>query len=100
MTKRLPHGVPGQVNIYVLDKDSDITGHGAHNRILVFGHKDGTITAREDVRGLPFSTEEQRRKVLNGWQRQHPRNSRLKLIHQEYGGDSIEHIYRAEGGVA
>jgi hypothetical protein len=97
-----PHGVEGQINIFVLDKDSDITGYGKHNRLLVFRGtgKDGfTITVREDIRGLPLSTEDDRRAVLMGWQRMHPRGQRLDYVssvrYDAYDAwESIEHTYQ------
>lgn len=96
--RRDPHGVPGQVNIYVLDVDSEITGYGAHNPLLVF--LDGTsIDIREDLRGLPLSTDKQRRAVANGRRRMHPRRTRLEFVSssEPYGPpdrQSIEHVYR------
>lgn len=75
------HGVPGQLNGYVLDIESDITGYGKHNRLLVSGHPDGRqITVREDRRGLPNSEECDRQKVLHGWQRSHPKGKTLRLV--------------------
>lgn len=99
-----PHGIAGQVNIYILDVDSDITGYGAHNRLLVFGD---TIvrtqyTVREDLRGLPLSTEAQRRTVLNGWQRLHGRRVKLVYVSScapyrvKTGGESIDHTYTVQ----
>jgi len=94
------HNVAGQVNVYVLDVDSDITGKGRHNRLLVFrgtndeGH---IVTIREDLRGLPLSSDADRRKVSNGWQRMHPVGSRLEYVGSEQYtnrlGESIEHTY-------
>jgi len=31
-----PHGVLGQLNVRTLDVDSDVTGFGKHNRLVVF----------------------------------------------------------------
>lgn len=98
---REPHGVTGQLNIYLLDIGSDITGHGKHNRVLVSQDQhDQTIIAREDRSGLPLSTDVQRRKVMNGWQRMHKVG--VKLVHVRstqhrggLGGESIEHAYKA-----
>lgn len=36
MENKKPHGVAGQVNIYTLDKDSVITAHGQHARVVAF----------------------------------------------------------------
>ena len=77
-----PHGVSGQLNVYVLDKDSPITGYGAHNRLLVFqdARQSARVTIREDIRGLPLSTEAQRQKVAAGYQRMHARGERLTFV--------------------
>lgn len=92
-----PHGVAGQINICVLDKDSDITGFGKHNRLLVFGSQ-RSITLREDIRGLPLSTEDDRKKCLNSWQRLHPKGITLEwessVEYEGHQGRSIEHSYR------
>lgn len=90
------------VNIHLPDRHSDITGHGRHNRLLVFLDRDGqTVTIREDLSGLPLSTPEDRRKVTRGWQRMHPRGSRLVFVatsDRYWSGDrsweSIDHTYR------
>lgn len=79
---KVPHGVPGQLNICVLDTDSDVTDYGRHNRLIVMGDlgpgdKVVSVTIREDLRGLPLSTEEDRMRVAMGWQRQHPQRTRL-----------------------
>lgn len=76
-----PHGVPHQFNTCVLDVDSDVTGYGKHNRIAVFySRQDQTIEAREDLIGLPLSTKLQRRKVMMGWQRMHPKGTKLTHV--------------------
>ncbi len=98
------HGEPGHLNVVVRDQDSDATGYGAHNRLVVHGSLDGgTIYVREDLipeRPLPLSTDEQRRKVANGWRRLHPRGARLRLVSSApyYNGRSvsIEHEYAVE----
>ncbi len=97
------HGVPGQVNVMVLDVDSDITSYGRHNRLLVFrgtGDESHLITVREDMRGLPMSTDDDRRRAARGWQRLHPVGTRLVHVgSEEYdamGGRSVEHVYRIE----
>lgn len=95
------HGVPGQLNVVVLDVDSSVTNYGRHNRCVVMRDvaKPSEITVREDLRGLPLTTDADRRRVANGWQRLHPRGSRL--VHESSTryttpgfGESIEHIYR------
>jgi hypothetical protein len=94
------HGIPGQLNVYVTDVDSDVTGFGLHNRIVVLGGK-VDIIAREDLRGLPLSTDAQRRKVLDGWQRQHPRDTQLgyrgSTRYAVATGESIDHCYQING---
>lgn len=81
LEQRIPHGVSGQFNIFVLDRESDVTGYGEHNRLVVFGNPDNIqITLRGDSIGLPSASEKQRQKVLNGWQRQHPRGTTLQLV--------------------
>lgn len=94
----VPHGVPGQINVCVLDKESEITGFGKHNRLLVFGSlNEPVVTVREDIKGLPLSTEVDRKKVLCGWQRLHPRGKTLVLVssveYQSGLGQAIEHTY-------
>lgn len=88
--------IAGQLNIYVLDIDSDHTGFGKHNRLVVFGNpKQHRVEIREDLRGLPLSTEHDRQKFARGWTRQHPRNRRLRYIESipDVRGRSIEHVY-------
>ena len=93
--KHEPHGVPGQCNIYTLDVDSEITSFGKHNRLLVFGNRDGTVTIREDLReDLPLSTEVDRQRAAKGYQRIHPRFSRLHPIGTDTGERAIEHHYQ------
>jgi hypothetical protein len=103
----IPHGQPNNINICTLDVDSDITSHAQHNRLLVCGHYERgamALTVREDIlHGLPMSTEEQRRKVMNGWQRLHARNVRLQYVstsERYFGGDaaweSIDHVYHVK----
>lgn len=54
-------GVPGQINVYVLDVESDITTFGNHNRLLVFHNSESNqVEIREDEIGLPSSAEEDR----------------------------------------
>ena len=104
-----PHGVPGQLNALVLDVDSEVTSYGRHNRLVVFGPsitqpvegERNVVTVREDVRpGLPMSTEEDRRRVASGFQRMHPKGTRL--VHQSSEpydgrlGPCVEHTYRWE----
>jgi len=91
-----PHGEEGHLNIYTKDQDSDVTGFGRHNRLIVFGDvKDSTVEIREDIRwDLPLSTEAQRKKVYLGWQRQHPKETTLRYIGSEQVSDSIYHDYQ------
>jgi len=94
-----PYGVPGQINIYVLDVDSEITSYGKHNRLLVFlDRASNQIEIREDNRGLPASTEAYRRKIANGDQRMHPKNTRLTYLRSEQSDSqkSIWHYYAIE----
>ena len=96
------HGQENHLNVRVLDEESDCTGYGAHNRLVVFGDVAGPgITIREDTwRGYPMSTEEQRRKVAMGWSRLHPKGTRLRYLGTDpepFGPfASIEHSYIAE----
>lgn len=98
------HNVAGQLNAYVLDIESAVTGHGAHNRLVVFGPglSDGPrdqIYIREDLRGLPLSTDAQRRAVaLHPSHRMHPAGRRLAHVSssEPYDtrlGQSIDHVY-------
>lgn len=94
MRERQRHGLSGQINAYIRDIDSDITGFGKHNRLIVFGDLEGkSVTIREDLRGLPMSTERDRRKIVNGWVRQHPRGSKLVYVTSEGFGNSVFHEY-------
>jgi len=97
-----PHGVPGQFNVCVLDKDSDVTSFGKHNRLAVFLDRSaGSIEIREDDIGLPWSTEADRQKVAcRTYQRLHPKNSRITFQRREESpsGKNIWHIYRIDGG--
>lgn len=98
---RQPHNVPGQFNIYVLDVESDITNYGKHNRLLVLGGTgEGSyyITVREDGIGLPESTEQDRRRVLNGWQRQHKLGELLHFQTVDRVGKHIYYTYRRHNG--
>lgn len=93
MPTRQRHNQPGQVNGYVLDVDSDITSFGKHNRLLVFGTLDHKIIEiRENVRGLPMTTETDRQRVAKGYQRLHPRGSKLVYrshVQWEHRGETI-----------
>lgn len=102
MTDKVPHGQPDNVNICVLDVDSDITGFGKHNRILVSLQHNGArkkITAREDIlHNLNMSNDAQRRKVMNGWRRMHPKGTTLTYVGSSHPymtsyGTSIDHEY-------
>lgn len=79
MNQQTPHGVAGQLNVYVLDKDSCVTRFGKHNRLIVTRNLAGTqIEIREDDIGLAWSDEIDRQYVAcKTYQRLHPRNARL-----------------------
>lgn len=95
------HGVPGQLNMIVLDVDSRVTDYGHHNRLLVSrgtGDEHNIMYVREDLRGLPLSTEEDRRRALNHpLQRLHTRGERLRHLDSEQWasklGETIDHRY-------
>jgi len=88
-----PHGEKGHLNVLVKDQNSDATGYGQHNRLIVYGSRQ-SVTVREDIRwDLPYSTETQRKKVYMGWARLHPRGTRLAAMGSERFGDSIFHDY-------
>ena len=74
------HGIPGQLSRIVLDKESEITGYGKHNRLLVFLCGNGQVMVREDHIGLCRSTEADRQKVLNSPRRQHPRKTHCVFV--------------------
>jgi hypothetical protein len=94
------HGVPGQINTFILDVDSEITSFGKHNRLLVFlDPQTGHIEIREDDIGLPSSSEEDRRKVANSSsQRMHPKSTKLSFLRSElsHSSTSIWHFYAIE----
>lgn len=100
------HGVPGQLNVCVLDVESEVTNYGKHNRLVVFrgtGVESQFIYIREDIRDLPESTELDRMRIARHlWHRLHPAGSRLKHMSSErYGGilgPAIEHQYEIVGG--
>ena len=101
------HGEEGHLNIRVRDQDSVVTGFGKHNRIVVFGELDGSmVEAREDFKwGLPTATDEQRRKVMNGWHRMHPKGTRLDYVGSDEPyttsyGTSVTHHYKVVKGKA
>jgi hypothetical protein len=50
---RMPHGVPGQINGYTLDRDSVITGYGKHYRVLGVHPSGDTLEIRVDHTGGP-----------------------------------------------
>lgn len=93
------HGVPGQLNVLVLDVDSEVTSFGRHNRLCVGRDvATGKLVIREDLRDLPLSTEADRRRVaLHPNRRVHPRGTRL--VHESSEpytgnlGECIEHTY-------
>lgn len=82
---RIAHGKPNQLNIYVLDRDSSITGYGAHKRCIVFGSLCGSqievrVDAVEGDEDLPWPTEAQVRKVASHpHDRLHGRGTKLAL---------------------
>lgn len=96
------HGIPGQLNAYRLDAESDITGCGKHNRLLVFkNNRSGEIEIREDDIGLPWSTEEDRQKVAcETYQRMHPQGA--PIVHQSSQwsdcGRHVWHFYAIDIG--
>lgn len=98
-TKRA-HAIAGQLNRYELDANSAITGQGKHNRLIVLHSKaERKLTVREDVTtGFAMSTAEDRKKVLNGFQRLHPpgtkpASSGPSIPYQGFMGPSVEHVY-------
>jgi hypothetical protein len=97
----IPHGEVGHLNLCVRDQESEYTGFGAHNRLVVMGEPDGSmVSVREDYKwNLPESTEEQRRKILNSGYRQHPKGTHLEFVNSEEPWDnghwtSVTHNYR------
>jgi hypothetical protein len=96
ISNEVGHGVPGQLSIYVLDADSDITNYGQHNRLLVFADlKAKLITVREDLIGLALTTPAERHAVAHGRLRVHPRGASLKPLKSIAHDDkrSIDHTY-------
>lgn len=96
------HGVPGQLNVYKLDVDSDITGIGKHNRLMVFkNHRSGDIEIREDDIGLAWSTEEDRQIVAcETHQRMHPQGSNIVYQSSKRSdcGKQVWHFYSIDIG--
>lgn len=100
--ERERHGVPGQLNVYVLDVDSEVTSFGKHNRLVVFrgtGDESDLLYLREDVRGRPMTTETDRRRIArHPHHRLHGRRVRLThLSSTPYDGrlgPCVEHLYR------
>lgn len=90
------HGVSGQLNVFVLDVDSVVTSYGEHNRLCVFLPRGGEVYIREDLHGLPESTEAQRRTVALKDQSVDLR--RMTYVGGERwesrAGESIDHTYR------
>lgn len=77
-----PHDVPGQLNIFVLDKDDVVTGYGSHERVVGFEpqyHAGLGCNIRycriDKTLGLPVPTDKQIIKVL----RQRPINAKGRL---------------------
>lgn len=104
-----PHGEPGHLSTRERDQESDITGLGKHNRLSVScdapaAGRPPIIYITEDFKhDLPASTDAQRRKVANGWQRLHPPRTRLEYLYStdKYrvtvtaeSWESQEHHYR------
>lgn len=89
------HGVPNQLNIYELDVESDCTGYGRHNRLIVMmDRKTNTIDVREDNIGLPDSTDKDRRKLANNpAHRLHRKGSRLIFLDTMADKKSIWYRY-------
>ena len=93
------HGLADQLNIYTLDVESDVTSFGKHNRLVVFlDNATKHIEIREDIRGLPSSTEKDRQRVARGCQRLHPRGTRLRFVSSDqwtdiHGHCHIDHVY-------
>jgi len=82
------HGVAGQLNVLVLDKDSEVTGFGKHARCRVGRAVDGerllTVTADLDAPGsesLPEPDVEQASYLAYEF---FERPTRLKLVGREY----------------
>ena len=93
------HGIPNQLNVEILDVDSEVTCYGKHNRLIVFGDGPMQVTIREDIRGLPMSTEADRQTIAkHPAHRMHGRDETLEHVASvEYTsplGRSIEHTYR------
>ena len=93
------HGVPDQLNVMILDVDSEITCYGKHNRLIVFGPSPMQVTVREDIRGLPMSTEADRQTIAkHPDHKMHGKDETLEHVSSvEYAsplGRSIEHTYR------
>lgn len=91
-----PHGQPGHCNIYKLDWESDITNYGKHNPLYVsLDVESGNVYVTERFKwNLPESTEQDRMRVSNGWQRMHPKGTKLIPLPfiDEYNSDK-EKVY-------
>jgi len=85
-------------NIYKKDIDSDITGKGKHNRLLVNQDPEtGHIEIREDYQGLPMSTEQDRMQVANNtYQRMHGTGKKLNLVDAFDDGSSVWYRYSVD----
>ncbi len=82
------------LNTNLPDLESDVTSYGAHNRLIVFADvHEPLVTIREDRQGLPMSTETQRMKVANSWQRMHPRWAILTLRNVTEYNNSVFYDY-------
>ena len=86
--KGQPHGIAGQLNIYVPDAESYRTGYGAHNRLIVGRDAEG-FHVREDDISLPESTDAQRRAAIRAdWP-----GARLGAYSAEREGAQTFHLY-------
>jgi len=82
------------LNCHQPDIESDLTGRGRHNRLIVMRDlRERVVTVREDLQGLPPSTPADRMRAANGWQRQHPAGTKLTPIESVESNGSIFHTY-------
>lgn len=76
------------------DNESDRTGHGRHNRLIVIHDpRKRVVIVREDLQGLPLSTHANRVRAANGWQRMHPAGTKLAPVESVEFNGSIFHTY-------
>ena len=93
------NGIPDQLNVEILDVASEVTCYGKHNRLIVFGDGPLRVAIREDIRGLPMSTEADRQTIAkHPDHKMHGKDETLEHVSSvEYAsplGRSIEHTYR------